>query len=629
MADVFVSYKAEDRGRIRPLVEALESNGFSVWWDAQIGGGEAWRRSIEAELIAAKCVLVAWSKRSVGPEGEFVRDEASRALRRGTYFPILIDKVDPPLGFGETQAVDFQGWKGDRSDPRFQAVLSAVSKRLGIETQNQGLPQRTGISRRTAMIGGSAVGAALLAGFGTWSFIKSGSANDDSIAVLPFENLSGDPKQAYFSDGIAEELRSALSRLAGLKVVGRISSEAVRDADAETAARKLRVANILTGSLRQSPSTIRVTAQLIDGSTGLERWSESYDRAPGDVIKIQTDIAENVAGALALALASTARAAIALGGTNNPAAQDLLLKAVAMGRSETRDGILTADSLINQALALDPNYAQAYVQKAIGLNWFAGSWATEEELPRYRAASLKNAREALRLAPNLPSAHNALGEIFRISLQLRAADAEFKSALSMASGDAATLRNYAEFTSKLGHAEQSLRMIEQAFALDPLNPQSYRSYVEVLIANRRFADAVEKAQELRRTSPKSFHFGLEVAYCLILLSRFDEALELLPSVADRSSRAIGEGLLFGRQKKQAQAEAKIALVKDEYGDAASYQYAQIYAQLGNIDQAFTALDRAWQIRDSGLQWTKVDAMLDPLRRDPRLGALIERLGFPT
>jgi TolB-like protein len=100
--------------------------------------------------------------------------------------------------------------------------------------------------------------------------------------VLPFANLSGDPKQAYFSDGIAEELRSALARPAGLKVVGRTSSEAVRNEDAETAANKLGVPNILTGSVRQSPETVRVSAQLIDGKNGIERWSQNYDRSPGD-----------------------------------------------------------------------------------------------------------------------------------------------------------------------------------------------------------------------------------------------------------------------------------------------------------------------------------------------------------
>ena len=123
--DVFLSYKAEDRARLKPLVEALEAEGFTVWWDAQIGGGTNWHEDIEQHLDAAKCVLVAWSKRSVGHDGHFVRDEARRAQRRDAYVPVCLDPVDPPLGFGEIQALPLKGWKGDRGDARFQAVADA------------------------------------------------------------------------------------------------------------------------------------------------------------------------------------------------------------------------------------------------------------------------------------------------------------------------------------------------------------------------------------------------------------------------------------------------------------------------------------------------------------------------
>ena len=112
VTDVFLSYKAEDRSRLAPLVEALEANGLSVWWDAHIGGGSDWRESIEQNLERAKCVVVVWSRRSVGPNGRFVRDEATRAQRNGTYLPVRIDKVEPPLGFGETQAISLIHWNG-------------------------------------------------------------------------------------------------------------------------------------------------------------------------------------------------------------------------------------------------------------------------------------------------------------------------------------------------------------------------------------------------------------------------------------------------------------------------------------------------------------------------------------
>ncbi len=130
MNDVFISYKAEDRGRLKPLVAALEAEGFDVWWDAHIGGGTNWREEIQQHLDGARCVIVAWSQRSVSAEGRFVRDEASFAQQAGSYVPIKIDAVKPPLGFGETQALDFIGWKGKRSDPRFLALFAAVNAHL-------------------------------------------------------------------------------------------------------------------------------------------------------------------------------------------------------------------------------------------------------------------------------------------------------------------------------------------------------------------------------------------------------------------------------------------------------------------------------------------------------------------
>src|SRR4028118_1144853 len=198
-ADVFLSYKAEDRTRLKPLVAALEAEGFSIWWDAHIGGGANWREDIQQNLDDAKCVIVAWTKRSVGPAGNFVREEATRAQRRGVYLPVRLDAVEPPLGFGEVQALSLKGWKGDRADPRFQAVADAVRSRISGEHQ----PRRPthfaerGISRRAVMAGGA--GAVALAGAGGWLLLKPTAVNAKRIAVLPFANLSGHDKQAYFS----------------------------------------------------------------------------------------------------------------------------------------------------------------------------------------------------------------------------------------------------------------------------------------------------------------------------------------------------------------------------------------------------------------------------------------------
>ncbi|HEX8841789.1 MAG TPA: TIR domain-containing protein, partial [Sphingomicrobium sp.] len=370
MADVFVSYKAEDRRRVRPLVDALRADGFAVWWDEQIGGGSAWRHMIETELDTAKCVVVVWSKRSTGPDGEFVQDEAAHARHRHVYLPVTIDKVHLPLGFGETQAFSLAGWHGDRDDPRYAKVTEGIRAIIEGRSLHHLLPKgldAVRFGRRTA-VAGTAAGIAALA-IGGWALLKPRTAAAaDSIAVLPFANLSGDPRQTFFSDGIAEELRNALARLAGLKVVGRISSEAVRNDDARTAARKLRVANVLTGTVRQSPSTMRISAELIDGRSGIDRWSADYDRPPGDAIMIQTDIAQNVATSLVAALGIAARAAISVGGTSIAAAQKLVIEARVIAREGSQATRQHAMDLVDRAIRLDPNYADAYAQRALILN---------------------------------------------------------------------------------------------------------------------------------------------------------------------------------------------------------------------------------------------------------------------
>lgn len=632
MSDVFVSYKAEDQRRVAPLVEALQAEGLSVWWDAQIGGGTAWRHTLETELKAAKCVIVVWSKRSVGPQGTFVQDEATWAQERHVYVPVIIDKVHLPLGFGETQAFPLTGWQGDRSDPRYRAVLEAARSVIaGRPFHGHALPMaRSGVSRRVVVVGGAA--AAATAGGGGWLLLKPQSAAaSDSIAVLPFANLSGDPRQVYFSDGIAEELRNALARIAGLKVVGRISSEAVRNHDAQAAARKLRVANILTGSVRQSPSTIRIIAELVDGRTGLARWSEDYDRPPGDLIKIQTDIAENVVNSLAVTLGRVARAAIAIGGTSNAAAQKLVIEARAVAREGTKAARQHAMELIDSAIRLDPNYADAYAQKALMLNAYANNFATvAAELARDRAEAMRLAQTAIRLAPTLAMAHAAAAQVFESNLDMARAATEFERAVQLAPSNADIVGRYVFLLARLGRPEEALNAADRAIALDPLNHVSYENRVSVLYDLRRYEEALAYARKIRRQSPDLFKAPGLVADCLLMLGRFEEARRAYRLLTPDSWQQLnGEALTFARAGNRAAAMERLRKLKRLMGENASYQYAGIYAQLGDRKRALDALEHALAIRDGGIVSIKIDPRLDPIRGEPRFEAVVKRMNFPT
>ncbi len=631
MSDVFVSYKAEDRRRIKPLVEALQAEGLSVWWDEHLGAGDAWRETIERQLDSARCVLVVWSKRSVAPEGRFVRDEATRAQRRGVYVPVLIDTVEPPLGFGESQAVSLRGWRGSRSDPRFTGILGTVRQITGVGSDST-LTKRTknfGVDRR-AVLGGASVAVAV-AGVGAWALLKPDLAGAaDSIAVLPFANLSGDPAQRYFSDGIAEELRSALARLAGLKVVGRTSSEAVRNDDAATAAEKLGVANVLTGSVRNSQSTIRVSAQLVDGRNGIERWSQSYDRAPGDAIKIQTDIAENVARALKVALGTAGKAALIVGGTDNPEAQRLLFRATAIWWS-TRQSAERARELIDAAIALDPNYAEAYGLKAILVLQLADRFArTPSELARGRAEALGYARKAIRIAPNLPVGHGAVAEYYRSTLDIPAAFAAYRRLMELQKEEPEALRSYAFFLSRMGDAGRALRLVNEAIALEPLDPSFYGSRASILYNARRYRDAVNSLESLKRDSPHLFNSPLAFGNALMMIGRTEDAARAYAEIpTDDPFRLVAEAVLAIRTGDRASGIGKKRRLEQLHGGAMSYQYGQIDAQLGKPDDAMTNLERGWEIKDAGLLSMRVDPLLDPIRNGPRFTALIRKMRFPS
>jgi serine/threonine-protein kinase len=634
MADVFVSYKAEDRRRVKPLVEALQADGFSVWWDEQIGGGAAWRQAIEAELNAAKCVIVVWSKRSVGAEGTFVQDEATRAQQRHVYVPVLIDKVHLPLGFGETQALPLTGWHGDRTDARYQAVLSAVQRNVGGKRRRTSSPAAAASVDRRAAIAGGALAAVAVAGAGAWALFKPGTAAaaSNSIAVLPFANLSGDPAQAYFSDGIAEEIRSALARLAGLKVVGRTSSEAVRNDDAESAAKKLEVANILTGSVRQSPSTIRVSAELIDGTTGLDRWSQDYDRSPGDAIKIQTDIAQNVASALSAALGEAAKSAVTVGATENPIAQRLLIQAIALENGpNSKEAVERAIDLLGSAIQLDPNYADAYARKSSLLVRWGNNYATTPAaLAQSRTEALGLAQKALRIAPDLAQAHRALFSVYGSNLQMGPAVAELTRARALAPGDADTLATYGRYLARMRRFGEALHVIDQAIASDPLNGFAYEIRTTTLFYARRYRDAAAFAKRIEAKSPELAPDPVTQGDTLVALGSFGDAHALYARAAPEYwGRITGEALLAARQGNRPASLQKLERLRQLYGDAASTQIGEICAQLGDRGAALSALERAYEIKDAGLTTMLVDPWLDPVRNEPRFHAIVRKMDFPS
>jgi serine/threonine-protein kinase len=628
VAQVFVSYKSEDRGRLRPLVKALEAEGLQVWWDARLEGGAAWREAIEQQLDAADCVVVAWSERSIAPEGRFVRDEADRALGRGVYLPVLLDNVRPPLGFAEVQALPLTGWRGDPADGRFQAVLEAVRRKVQGGSSVAAHPRlaKPALGRRTLIVGGVATSLAIAGASGWMLWGRIGEAADKrSIAVLPFANLSGDPGQAYFADGLAEELRSALIRIGELKVIARQSSEAVRKA-----ARKLGVATVLTGSVRRSGTLLRVSTQLVDGRSGVEMWAQTYDRPAGDVLEIQTGIAQSVADALRIRLAPAQKAALTSGTAANAAAQDLYLKAQAVLHEGEREGDLRrALALLDGAISADPSYVAALATRSRSLYLTANLYESGDRFRRDLADSLATAQRAVALDPKSALAQSALAAALANNMDYVGALQRHRIAYRLAPGDPDVLIAYAQFSTGLGRTDEALMLTDEAIARDPLDARKFATRARVLTGAHRFAEALAAARKSLVLLPTHQTAHSQIGDALVLMGRPAEAAAEYQQVASDWDRLRGLAIARARMGDRPGSDRELTALQKLDDGLLNFQFAEVFAQRGEIDRGVEALESAWRAADSGLSQMPGDAMLEPLRADPRFQDLLKKLNFPS
>jgi serine/threonine-protein kinase len=485
----------------------------------------------------------------------------------------------------------------------------------------------SGLSRRGAIVtGGAAVVAIAVAG--GWALLKPGPAKAaNSIAVLPFANLSGDPHQDYFSDGIAEELRSALSRLPGLRVVGRISSEAVRNQDTSSAAGRLHVAHILTGSVRRGPGMIRISSQLVEGQSGLEQWSASYDRPEGNVLAIQTDIAENVVAALSVTLGSAGVEALTAGGTSDPEAHDLFLRAVTQARSDDSESSLKqANALLDAAIAKDGRFAKAFAARSRNLSYLADVGRSPEETMRGYAAAVASARRAVAAAPRLPDGYAALADALYGQRKIAGAMDAIRSGSGFGSNDLQLLQ--AAVTAFVAGAQTSraIGFAKRMVEIDPLNPLSHRRLYYALYYDRQYDAAIAEAQQTLKLAPALWVPQYFIALCQLMKGNPSEAqrfLAVLPP--DLTVRLAGEAIVAGKLGDRKRSDQKLDQLRSVYGDAASYQFAQAYAQRGETDHAFQALQRGVEVNDPGLNTLRVDPLFDPIRNDPRFNALLGKI----
>ena len=315
MADVFVSYARSDKALVAPLVAAIEAQGWSVWWDPEISPGQEFDRQITAALKTAAAVVVVWTPTSV--ESRWVRGEARDAADRGILVPVRFEGAELPIDVRAIHTTDLDGWAENPRSPQVLELLRA----LGAIIARQGGPQSGNAGTNPTLSIAAPAGSRL------------------AICVLPFANMSGDAEQEYFSDGISEDVITDLNKVSALSVVARNTAFGFKGKQIDVAliARQLKVSHILEGSVRKAGQRVRISAQLIDGSTGNHVWAERYDRDLNDIFALQDEISQAIVKALRLKLLPDEKQAIEQRGTDNVEAYNLYL----MARQHYATGLAT------------------------------------------------------------------------------------------------------------------------------------------------------------------------------------------------------------------------------------------------------------------------------------------------
>ena len=458
-----------------------------------------------------------------------------------------------------------------------------------------------------------------------------------SIAVLPLVNVGDNRDQAYFSDGLSEDLINALSQFAGLKVIGRNSSFQFRgtDNDPRAIAAKLGVAHLLEGSVRHAGETVRISVRLINAIDSSTLWSQRYDRPYKDLFALQDEIVGNVAGALQARLGSGAdrkphgyRPA-----SGNLEAYTAFLQSIELSRAATNEsGYLNAIAAADKATRLDPGYVQAHAGQAVmwvNVASFRAGESRQEAIANARAAT----RTAVELDPDDAAVHNAVGTLHQvIDHEWNAAQAEYRRAIELDAAYTAARVNLAGLLATTGRPDEAVDVLRGALTVEPLNPLPYGKLGAALTTLGRLDEAEQALRKLGELQPSMApHMHAQLAKIEILRGNAGAALaEARQSPPDKGEREGNVALALQIGDDRAAADAALAALVAMPASGRMYWYiADAHALRKDADQAFLWLDRA-VANDEGVEsGLLVDPFLKPLWHDARFIALCRKLGLPV
>ncbi|MDE2272485.1 MAG: TIR domain-containing protein [Xanthomonadaceae bacterium] len=576
MADVFVSYARADKARVAPLVAAIEAKGWSVWWDPEISPGREFDDEIDIELQAAKAVLVVWTPTSVA--SRWVRGEARDAAERGLLVPVRFEQARLPIDVRAIHTTDLDGWRGDPDSASMQECLKALGAMIA---RSQSAQDANPVDTPPA------------------SPDKKPSPRY-TICVLPFANMSGDPDQAYFSDGITEDIITDLSKLSSLRIVSRNSAFQYKGEklDVPQLVREMKVTHVLEGSVRKAGGRVRISAQLVDCEDNGHVWAERYDRDTSDIFALQDEISRAIARALRLRLLPEEKKAIERRGTDSAEAYDLYLMArqVYVTNREDQHASQAIVRMCTRATEIDPDYAQAWALMALAQRNLRELGAGPDD-------GMAATERALTLDPNLAEAHAVKAYILQMRGEMDAAVAEAGVALRLDPESYEANRTAGRLNYQLHRFEDAARLFEKAVNLMDTDINSAMMLVSAY-------KALGESGGMRRAA--------EVA-----LKRADAVLARDQQNAGVMGYSAGALLALG-EGDRAKARMSRALMFDPDNWDMRYNFAcALSVYLKDEDAALEMLKPLYEtVTTPLLEYSKVDPDLDVLHSDPRWQAMV-------
>jgi eukaryotic-like serine/threonine-protein kinase len=467
------------------------------------------------------------------------------------------------------------------------------------------------------------------------AIVQEISATSKSVAVLPFENMSTDPENEYFSDGITDDIIAQLSKISALKVISRTSSMQYKKTTKKitTIAEELGVGAILEGSVRRAGPRARIVVHLVDPKTEKHLWGDTFDRQLTDIFEVQSEVAQQITGALSLALSPEEKSRVEKKATGDAEAYNLYLLGRFHMNKWSGAEIQKAIEHFEEAIKKDSGYAVAYAGMADAYELLSigfGDKAPVEYLAQAKTVALK----ALEMDDTLAEAHTSLAYARWLGdLDWVGAEKEFKRALELKSSYVMAHGWYAEYLAALGRHDEALAAIKRAVQLDPLSVPVNRAVGWVVYFSRRYDQAIEELRKTLGMDPNFLGARLVLWWALIAKGAHDEAIadirkeverpglrtmkKLMLGYACASAGRLEEagGILWELESKLA-TENRLALLS-----------ALLFIAMDDKDRAFEQLERAYQIREPGLVFLRVAPWADPLRSDRRYAALVERLGL--